>query len=175
MAISQDRLGRMWFGTREGVNVFDGHNIVSYKGWIKDWKTGSDIWIGNEVKAIANDSIGNIFILIDRDIVRFDLRKERFSLLTSSYDISALAENKGEIAFISNDSLYVKDRLTDNISFILKSKKILNASNLTFSDKCFYISTDNGLSVIDRRTRSEKTLLTGNPIYSSFISRDGTL
>lgn len=175
MAISQDRLGRMWFGTREGVNVFDGHNIVSYKGWIKDWKTGSDIWIGNEVKAIGNDSIGNIFILIDRDIVRFDLRKERFSLLTSSYDVSALAENKGEIAFISNDSLYVKDRLTDNISFILKSKKILNASNLTFSDKCFYISTDNGLSVIDRRSRSEKTLLPGNPIYSSFISRDGTL
>lgn len=34
MAICQDGLGRMWFGTREGINVFDGERVLSYKGMI---------------------------------------------------------------------------------------------------------------------------------------------
>lgn len=175
MAISQDRLGRMWFGTKEGVNVFDGHSVIAYKGWIKDWQTDSDIWIGNDVSSICNDSTGNIFMLIDRDVVRFDLRKERFSLLTSSYAVSALAEHNGNIVFISNDSLYIKDKLTDRISFIVKSKILSNASQLTVSDRNFYISTNSGLAVIDRRSHTKRILLNGIPVYSSFISRDGTL
>ena len=33
MSIYQDRLGRMWFGTREGVSVYDGERMRVYKGW----------------------------------------------------------------------------------------------------------------------------------------------
>ncbi|WP_276893284.1 two-component regulator propeller domain-containing protein, partial [Hallella bergensis] len=31
MSIHQDKLGRMWFGTEEGINIFDGNSIISYK------------------------------------------------------------------------------------------------------------------------------------------------
>ncbi|MBR1719027.1 MAG: hypothetical protein IJ726_01200, partial [Phocaeicola sp.] len=36
MAICRDKIGRMWFGTREGVNVWDGDMMISYRGWIKE-------------------------------------------------------------------------------------------------------------------------------------------
>ena len=34
MAIYQDRLGRMWFGTREGISQYDGNRIRVFTGWI---------------------------------------------------------------------------------------------------------------------------------------------
>lgn len=36
MAIAQDGLGRMWFGTQEGVNVYDGNRLTAYKGDFPD-------------------------------------------------------------------------------------------------------------------------------------------
>lgn len=35
MAIYQDRLGRMWFGTKEGISQYDGNRVRIFKGWIK--------------------------------------------------------------------------------------------------------------------------------------------
>ena len=31
LSIYQDKLGRMWFGTEEGINVFDGNNLTAIK------------------------------------------------------------------------------------------------------------------------------------------------
>ena len=31
LSIYQDRLGRMWFGTEEGVNIFDGNSVTAIK------------------------------------------------------------------------------------------------------------------------------------------------
>ena len=47
MAIGQDTLGRMWFGTREGLNVYDGGKIKYYKGEVDNGKDGK-LWIGNK-------------------------------------------------------------------------------------------------------------------------------
>ena len=36
LSIYQDKLGRMWFGTEEGVNIFDGYSVIPYKTFISD-------------------------------------------------------------------------------------------------------------------------------------------
>ena len=36
LSIYQDKLGRMWFGTEEGVNIFDGYSIIPYKTFISN-------------------------------------------------------------------------------------------------------------------------------------------
>lgn len=36
MAIYQDQLGRMWFGTREGINIFNKEKMTVYKGWFNN-------------------------------------------------------------------------------------------------------------------------------------------
>lgn len=35
MSIHQDQLGRMWFGTREGINLYDGKQITAFKGLVQ--------------------------------------------------------------------------------------------------------------------------------------------
>ncbi len=43
--IYQDRLGFMWFGTRDGLNRYDGYSFDVYKPDIEDTATISDNWI----------------------------------------------------------------------------------------------------------------------------------
>ena len=54
LAIAQDKLGRMWFGTKEGVNIYDGTSIRVFKGHISDGD--KKIWIGNSVGSIHIDT-----------------------------------------------------------------------------------------------------------------------
>lgn len=37
MAIYQDLLGRMWFGTREGLNMYNGKQMTVYKGEVPSY------------------------------------------------------------------------------------------------------------------------------------------
>lgn len=56
MAIYQDQLGRMWFGTREGINLYDGGQITVFKGWMRaSEQDTASVWLGNEVSAITGD------------------------------------------------------------------------------------------------------------------------
>lgn len=32
LSISQDSLGRIWFGTEQGISIFDGSRVQSYNG-----------------------------------------------------------------------------------------------------------------------------------------------
>lgn len=56
MAIGQDTLGRMWFGTREGLNVYDGGKIKYYKGEVDNGKDGK-LWIGNSISSIVSENL----------------------------------------------------------------------------------------------------------------------
>ena len=64
MSISQDELGRMWFGTREGINVYDGREIHFYKGWVRG-AAGSEVWIGNEISYVCRGKDSNMYFLSD--------------------------------------------------------------------------------------------------------------
>lgn len=175
MAITQDKLGRMWLGTREGVNVYDGVTITPYKGWISSGTGNERTWIGNEVSAIVTDSIGNIFIMIDKDIVKFELLTDKFTRFTNNEQINALAENDGEVVYISRDSIMVKNRHNDVSRLAFTIPPVKKISHLSVDKKNFYISTSAGIHLFDRKTQSHKVFLPNEDIYSSFISRDGTL
>lgn len=81
MAISQDALGRMWFGTREGINIYDGVKITSFKGEIANGKS-QKIWIGNEISYIVkgeNADWNKIFFISDFSLYSFDIRTNFFT------------------------------------------------------------------------------------------------
>ena len=54
LSIYQDRLGRMWFGTEEGVNIFDGNTVTA----IKKFRGMNPHNI--EVRRICGDDNGNV-------------------------------------------------------------------------------------------------------------------
>lgn len=175
MAITQDKLGRMWLGTREGVNVYDGIGITSYKGWVPQGADGNRVWIGNEVNSIANDSIGNLFIMIDDDIVKFDINADKFSRFTTNGNVRALAENNGEIVYVAGDSIFVKNKKDDEVAFAFTVPDAKQLTHLAVDNNHYYVSTPAGLHIYDRKRATDRVVLPSMNIFSSFMSHDGTL
>lgn len=183
MAISQDKLGRMWFGTREGVNVYDGTTVRSYKGWVSDPVTGENVWIGNEVQSLVSDSVGNLFMHIDNDIIKYDLLADRFSRFTHSSNVRVMSGCDGVISFIAgdatgSDSIFIKETDNDRLHFQFSvpsagPNNTIRAFCLTPDD--FVLSTASGLHIYDRVTRKQRVMLNGRSVYSTYFAPSGIL
>jgi ligand-binding sensor domain-containing protein/methyl-accepting chemotaxis protein len=65
--IFQDSKGFIWFGTNDGLNCFDGYSFRVFKFNPKDSTTIS----GNEISAIIEDNIGNLWIGTRNDGLNF--------------------------------------------------------------------------------------------------------
>ena len=62
LAIYQDTLGRMWFGTREGVSIYDGERMRVYKGWENlDPESSINVLLGHECDHLTGNRQGDIF------------------------------------------------------------------------------------------------------------------
>jgi signal transduction histidine kinase/ligand-binding sensor domain-containing protein len=75
MSILQDSRGFMWFGTRDGLNKYDGYKFTIYKN---DPENNSSI-SNNFISGIAEDSKGNIWIATrGGGMNRYDKNNDRF-------------------------------------------------------------------------------------------------
>ena len=70
MAIYQDQLGNMWFGTREGLNIYNGSSTKT----LHPRGDSPNSLSGNLIKAIEGDSKGNVFIHTQNGIDEYDIR-----------------------------------------------------------------------------------------------------
>jgi hypothetical protein len=75
-AILQDRRGFMWFGTRDGLNRYDGNNLVIYKHTPND----PDSLSANFVEDLMEDDQGYLWVAtFSGGVDKFDPRTERFT------------------------------------------------------------------------------------------------
>ena len=58
MSIHQDQLGRMWFGTLEGLSCYDGNSMTVYKPSQDSVRS----FLGNNVDNLVSDKQGNLFL-----------------------------------------------------------------------------------------------------------------
>lgn len=75
MSICQDELGRIWMGTLEGLNCYDGHRFTVFRSSPADTAQ----WIGNEILRLVSDRKGNLFFTSDGVLVRYHLPTEHVS------------------------------------------------------------------------------------------------
>lgn len=73
-AITQDEQGFMWFGTKAGLNRFDGYTFRSYQSG-----TDSADFRDNYIRTIFHGEKENFLIGTENGIFDFDLKTERFS------------------------------------------------------------------------------------------------
>ena len=64
----------MWFGTNEGVNVYDGTRVTTYKGYVSTADKGS-LWLGNAVEHLKADKKGNMYIICNGNLFFYCTRK----------------------------------------------------------------------------------------------------
>ncbi len=74
--IIQDSMGRMWIGTQEGLNLFDGYRVTTYMREVGNEHSLSGSWI----KALYEDDSGNLWVGVNNGgVCRLDGDTERFS------------------------------------------------------------------------------------------------
>lgn len=171
LGIAQDGLGRMWFATQEGINMYDGEQITYAKGLITNAQ-GESLWIGNYVSFVVSDSGGNLFFIADNNLFGYDIRTSTYNQYTTGNITTALATYKDEIWYTRRDSLFTYDCKQKCSRFKLElPAHTINA--LTISETNIYVGMADGMCIIPQKTpRKPQFLLEGADIYCIFESSD---
>ncbi|MCS3736669.1 hybrid sensor histidine kinase/response regulator transcription factor [Mucilaginibacter dorajii] len=115
----QDKQGFLWFGTRDGLNRFDGYTFRVFRHNPKNSKSICN----NMVHALALDHDGNIWVGTDEGIDKFDSETESFSHINNS--------NKNGVRAITfdhyNNCWYVAG--ASLIKYNQKTRKIIDFYN----------------------------------------------
>ncbi|MDR0698637.1 MAG: response regulator [Tannerella sp.] len=119
MSIYQDELGRMWFGTEEGLNMYDGSSVMSYKH-TEDSIRSIDIPIGNYNFPIVGDKNGNIYFRSDRKLMHYDIRQEKFRCLKSENILTIYCKDSTVIV-AAGDTIYEWDNREQTFRYILNT------------------------------------------------------
>ncbi|WP_409568051.1 two-component regulator propeller domain-containing protein, partial [Proteiniphilum saccharofermentans] len=121
MSIHQDILGRMWFGTREGITIYDGNNTIVYKPWANGENRGPmKVLYGNECDFIRSNREGDVFFRTDGALMRYDIRKQEFRIVRTN-GVRTLSAYKGDIWSVVEDSLFTYDPAGDSLQFRAKT------------------------------------------------------
>lgn len=108
MSIYQDELGRMWFGTEEGLNMYDGIIIHSFKPAEKAFSMAptSSYLLGNMNFPIDGDGKGSLYIVSDNALLRYNFRNEQFeSLIKGGVRSVFVHKSKNEVLVGVSDSV----------------------------------------------------------------------
>lgn len=167
LAIYQDTLGRMWFGTREGVNIYDGKQIKDFKtSIVRKQKVYDHYFPGTEVDRIVGDMNGHVFMRVERSLVKYDVHKETFYTLRES-NVGAVASFHGEIWCTIRDSLFKYDSDVDTLCFMRKFP-FSGITCMLISDQMLWIGTVHGLYLFENDVM--KTILSDVEIFRIYES-----
>lgn len=167
LAIYQDTLGRMWFGTREGVNVYDGKQITQFKqGRVEEHQAVDRYMSGDEVNRIVGDKNGDVFMRVERALVKYNIKEETFTTLRSG-NVGALESAHGDVWCTVRDSLFKYDDAIRTLRFVSK----LNSDRIIcvlVEENKLWIGTNTGLYL--KENNQTTCLLPDVEIYRIFRS-----
>lgn len=165
MSIYQDKLGRMWFGTREGISLYDGESMRIYKEWRemeKDNIIGT--LLGHPCDFIVGNKNGDVFFRTSESMLKYDIHQEDFHLISKK--AHAITSFHGEIWVAYENTIYKYDETGDSLSVFLETT-LPRISCLQISENKIWIGTYNGLYMSDSRGQI-RCILEETEIYRLF-------
>ncbi|WP_262248972.1 hybrid sensor histidine kinase/response regulator transcription factor [Parapedobacter soli] len=114
-SVYQDRMGFMWFGSRNGLNRFDGQRFHTFK---HDPKDSTSIG-SNSIFSLHEDSQGQLWVGTYQGIYRFDPQYETFQLFPEipAGEIRYIhGDQQGNSWIVSNLNLYQYDPATGKVT-----------------------------------------------------------
>lgn len=144
MSICQDTLGRMWFGTNEGINIYDGAKIDKLKSYeiLVDGKKERK-FINGSVNQIVSDRFGRIFIRNNGVLIEYDVWRETMRELRSD-KVKTITLVNGNLWSVIKDSLMSYETDTQSWSLI-QQLKIPDVTCMQQLDDRLYLGTMKGL------------------------------
>lgn len=143
-AILQDRKGFMWFGTKDGLNRYDGTSFREYRYNMADKNC-----LGNNlIRKLYEDLEGNIWIGTDAGLYIYFPETDTITLFDDL--ISSEIKIKGSISMITGDNLgqvWIYSEGQGLLCYNLKNKSLLNYSlkdrpNISTSVECLSFGDD---------------------------------
>jgi ligand-binding sensor domain-containing protein/signal transduction histidine kinase/DNA-binding response OmpR family regulator len=194
-AILQDRQGFLWFGTKDGLNRFDGNEYRTFRNNYQDKRS-----IGNNfIRSIFEDTNGKLWIGTDNKIYIYNPTTEDFSLFEAKTDkgisvnsaVTAIcSENENTIwigtmtqgAFCYNKNLNKLVQFTENDSLNSLNSNLVWRIYKDYSET-IWIGTRGGMSRFNRETMNFRTYKPANntntagdnEILSVFEDSDGDI
>lgn len=154
--IYQDEFGAVWLGTSEGLNRYNGHQMTVFRP--SQNNTGLT---NNEINKLCGDRKGAMYIISGNDLTRFDLYKQKFSLLCQGevYDMQYCNDTlwvlyKGAVYYYTEK----ERKLTFFCEIKQEEKKVYAVHLLVDADRLWVLAGDN-LFVIRKNNPLKKELL----------------
>lgn len=126
IAMEQDQLGRMWLGTRDGLNLYDGTGFKVYRTVLNDSTSISN----SDILSIKEDNQGFIWIGTYNGLNRYDPVKDSFQRYYHFNDKTSLSNNtvwaidemaNGDIWIGTSNGLSIYNKERDSFTTLFKS------------------------------------------------------
>jgi len=153
LCILQDSKGFIWFGTRDGLNKYDGHTFKSYRYNYKDKNSISNSFI----KTLLEDENGNIWIGTNNGLNKYLPNEDHFERFTQTgeenslinYEIWSLASIENFLWIGTNNGLEKMNIITnaiEHIGYKTQTKKPLLKNQI----RSLFVTSNNNLWICNR-------------------------
>lgn len=162
--IYQDSRGFIWFGTRDGLNKYDGSQIKVFKNQLLDTLSLSD----NYTRAICEDAQHNLWVGTLNGLNKYNPNKNNFTRYKhqpqniqslSNNDVTCIYTDKKMAVWVGTDGggLNLYNSTTNGFKHFIYQKSNINTIpsntiNCVFEDskQRFWIGTNKGLCLLNR-------------------------
>lgn len=171
IAIHQDKFGQMWFGTRDGLNKYDGSKFTIFRNDVNNKASISN----NDILAITEDKRGKIWVGTYNGLNCYDPVRNTFKRYLhnntnntiSSNAVWSIREIGGEIWFGTSKGLSIYNKKTRQFISVFHSDtepNTLPSNNLLSILKTkkgeIWIGTTKGLCLLTSRKNNKFTFKT---------------
>ncbi|HCN53233.1 MAG TPA: hypothetical protein DIS88_05320 [Prevotella sp.] len=179
----QDSRGLMWIGTGNGLCVYNGYSMQTYRHQLRDSCSLPD----NFIQALYQDSQGLIWVGTDKGCCCFDPRTGKFRRISGiRYRVTSFVETHDRKLYCASRVLYRIDRRHGLGTEILDNKRQLVSATQLATDQYgqIWIGGDHGLSMLHSESLRISSYSLGRPnikgansnhVISLFIDSKGKI
>lgn len=151
--ITQDSIGYLWIGTGDGVNRFDGHEVVVYKAYDGSERTGL---VSGRINDLFVDSKDRVWVGTPIGISIYDRELDRFKEVVSPYNFNGvenieieniLEDVNGQVVTVSGTGIYGYDEAKETFVHLFSAGDY-NISTIVFGENNdFWLGFDGGQGI----------------------------